>query len=138
VDVCIQANEQILDQVIASSDEAWSPFNFQSDGISLVNANPDGQHCIAPTSFRTTIGMLVTGSIINREFSSQLPSHFLLSLRSKTAFSCVMRRPAAPVAVEVEMKIRGLMMDPVTNMPIVVLKMLAAIQCCPSGLALRG
>jgi uncharacterized protein len=35
--------------------------------------------------------------------------------------------------MEVEMKIRGLMMDPVTNMPIVVLKDIAGNSILPSG-----
>ena len=37
--------------------------------------------------------------------------------------------------MEVEMKIRGLMMDPVTNMPIVVLKDAKAAPYCRSGSA---
>ena len=37
----------------------------------------------------------------------------------------------APVVVDVEMKIRGLMMDPVTNMPIVVLKDVASDAVLP-------
>ena len=36
--------------------------------------------------------------------------------------------------MEVEMKIRGLMMDPVTNMPIVILKDAGSDTVCPSGL----
>jgi bifunctional DNase/RNase len=34
----------------------------------------------------------------------------------------ILTKPEAPAAPDVEMKIRGLMMDPVTNMPIIVLK----------------
>ncbi|MDR3735919.1 MAG: bifunctional nuclease family protein [Acidobacteriaceae bacterium] len=34
----------------------------------------------------------------------------------------IFNKPEAPAAPDVEMKIRGLMMDPVTNMPIIVLK----------------
>jgi len=34
----------------------------------------------------------------------------------------ILTKPEMPVAPDVEMKIRGLMMDPVTNMPIIVLK----------------
>jgi hypothetical protein len=37
--------------------------------------------------------------------------------------------------MEVEMKIRGLMMDPVTNMPIVVLKDVQGRLSCRFGLA---
>lgn len=35
--------------------------------------------------------------------------------------------------MEVEMTIRGLLMDPVTNTPIVILKDVAGIRCCRSG-----
>jgi len=34
----------------------------------------------------------------------------------------ILTKPETPAAPDVEMKIRGLMMDPVTNMPIIVLK----------------
>ena len=40
---------------------------------------------------------------------------------------------AAAVQTEVEVQIRGLMIDPLTNMPVVVLKDVAGERCCRSG-----
>ena len=59
-------NEQVREQVVGHGPGRADLLDLQGDGVGLVHADPDRAAPIRDSfSLRITMGMLVTGSIIN-------------------------------------------------------------------------
>jgi len=69
----IQVTDQISRQIVRHRARGRNLFNLNGDGVGLEDPTQIGITVSDATSFSTTIGMLVAGSIISREFSPRHP-----------------------------------------------------------------